>query len=98
MKLWLATTDPIVAERHFELGIFEGILTNPSTLAAAKLPANDVMRDLCAAIRGPVFYQLNATTVADMKRQASEMLARGWANLGIKVPLTREGCPVLHWL
>src|SRR5260221_14304704 len=98
MKLWLATTDPILATRHFELGIFEGVLTNPSTLAAAKRPPVDVIRDLCAAIPGPVFFQLNNTTVDDMKHHATDLLAQGWANLGIKVPITREGCAVLHWL
>jgi len=98
MKLWLASTDPVLVTRLFELGLFEGVLTNPTTLAAAKRPPHEVIRDLCAATPGPVFYQLNNTTTADMKHQAEALLARGWKNLGIKVALTREGCVVLHWL
>lgn len=98
MKLWLATTDAALVHRHFALGLFEGVLTNPSMLAAAKRPAAEVMRDLCAATPGPVFYQLKHASAAAMQRQAAEWLARGWKNLGIKVPLTRDGCAVLHWL
>lgn len=98
MRLWLATTEAALVHRHFSLGIFEGVLTNPSMLAAAGRPAHEVMRDLCAATPGPVFFQLKPAATADMQRQAAAWLAHGWANLGLKVPLTREGCAVLHWL
>lgn len=98
MKLWLASTDPEIVRSSFELGLFEGVLTNPTTLAAAGRPAVEVIRDLCAATSGPVFYQLRSTTVDDMKKQASALLANGWANLGIKVALNREGCQILAWL
>ncbi len=98
MKLWLASTDPTLIARHFELGLFEGVLTNPTMLAAARRPPLEVIRDLCAAVPGPVFYQLNDATPEDMKRQADGLLARGWTNLGVKVALTRDGCAVLHWL
>ena len=98
MKLWLATTDASLAAKHFELGLFAGVLTNPTMLAAARRPPLEVMRDLCAATPGPVFYQLENATPDEMKRQASELLARGWKNIGIKVAITRDGCAVLHWL
>lgn len=98
MKLWLASTDPESVARCFELGLFEGVLTNPTTLAATKRAPLDVIRALCMATACPVFYQLKNTTPDDMKRQAEALLAYGMPNLGIKVPLTREGCVVLHWL
>lgn len=98
MKLWLASTNPELVKSSFELGLFAGVLTNPTTLAGAVRPAVEIMGDLCAATPSPVFYQLKNTTVDDMKRQASGLLARGWTNMGIKVALTREGCHVLSWL
>lgn len=98
MKLWLASTNPDFVRSSFDLGLFAGVLTNPTTLAAAGRPAIEVMRDLCAATPSPVFYQLKNNPVADMKREASALLARGWVNLGIKVALSREGCEVLAWL
>jgi transaldolase len=98
MKLWLASTDASLVARHFELGLFVGVLTNPTTLSAAKRPPVEIMRDLCAATTSPVFYQLNHGAPETMKRQADALLANGWKNLGIKVPLTREGCVVLAWL
>ena len=98
MKLWLAGTDPVFVQQHFELGLFAGVLTNPSTLAATQRPARDTIGALCAAVAEPVFYQLKHGTVEAMKREASTWLDLGWPNLGIKVVLNREGCAVLHWL
>jgi hypothetical protein len=98
MKLWLASTDAAFVMRHFELGLFAGVLTNPSMLAAAQRPALDVVRDLCAATVAPVFHQLEDAAVETMQREASRWLDLGHPNLGIKVALTRAGCAVLHWL
>ncbi|MBL9205457.1 MAG: hypothetical protein JNN01_10260, partial [Opitutaceae bacterium] len=78
--------------------LFSGVLTNPSTLAAAKRPPREVIDELCRAVPNPVFYQLRDGTVETMKREAASWLELGWTNLGIKVALTREGCAILHWL
>ncbi len=98
MKLWLASTEPDTVAHAFRLGVFEGVLTNPNTLAAAARPPFEVVRDLCAATTCPVFYQLAQGSAESMQAAAADLLDRGWSNLGIKVPLTREGCEVLHWL
>ena len=99
MKLWLASTDAPTVTQAFSLGLFAGVLTNPATLAAAGRPPREIMRELCAATpTTPVFYQLNQAAPDIMRTQAARLLDHGWANLGIKVPLTREGCVVLDWL
>lgn len=98
MKLWLASTDADTVASAFRLGLFEGVLTNPTTLAAAARPPLDVIRELCVATTAPVFYQLAHDSAEAMQADAARLLEHGWANLGIKVPLTRSGCEVLHWL
>ncbi len=98
MKLWFASTDADAVASAFRLGLFEGVLTNPTTLAAASRPPLDVIRDLCSATTAPVFYQLAHDSADAMRAAAAGLLDHGWTNLGIKVPLTRAGCEVLHWL
>jgi len=98
MRLWLASTDPAFVSEHFALGLFEGVLTNPATLAAAGKPAEETIPALCRVCPGPVFHQLRDGAVEDMKREAGRWLSLGLDNLGIKVPLDRNGCAVLHWL
>jgi len=98
MKLWLASTDSALVARYFDFGLFEGVLTNPTTLAGAKRPPLEIMRELCAATSAPVFYQLSHTTVDGMKAQVDRLISQGWPNLGIKVPITPAGLAVLAWL
>lgn len=98
MKLWLASTDGATVSRHFATGLFAGVLTNPTTLARADRPHLETMRELCAATSQPVFYQLRDGAVDDMKQQADHLATQGWANLGIKVPVSPAGLSVLGWL
>jgi hypothetical protein len=55
MRLWLASSNPEAVHRLFQTGIFEGVVTNPTILAAASRPAGEVVPALCAANSGPVF-------------------------------------------
>jgi transaldolase len=98
MRLWLASTNPAFVAEHHRLGLFEGVLTNPTLLAKAHRPPREVMRDLCQASPLPVFYQLREAAIDDMKKGAAEYLGLGCPNLGIKVMVTRSGCAILHWL
>jgi len=98
MRFWLASTNASFVSDHSSLGLFEGILTNPTLLAMAKRAPRDVVRELCGASSLPVFYQLRNGTVDEMKREATVQLGLGLANLGIKVAVTRSGCAILHWL
>ena len=98
MRFWLASTDSAFVAEHFPLGLFEGVLTNPATLAAAGKPAAEIIPALCRAISGPVFCQLRDGSVDAMKSEADRWLSLGHKNLGVKVPLDRNGCAVLHWL
>lgn len=98
MKLWLASTDGATVSRLFDLGLFAGVLTNPTTLARANRPHLETMRDLCAATSKPVFYQLRDGTIDDMKKQADHLATQSWSNLGIKVPVSPAGLSVLGWL
>ncbi len=98
MRFWLASINPTTISDLALLGLFEGVLTNPTMLAAAERPVRELLPDLCAASVGPVFHQMAHGSVDAMKSEAAKWLGLGIANLGIKVPLTRTGCAVLHWL
>lgn len=98
MKLWLTTTEAATVHRCFDTGLFVGVLTNPTTLAATGRAPFDVIAELCAATSAPVFFQLKDGSVETMKRQADLLLNRRIENAGIKVALTPAGCAVLQWL
>lgn len=98
MKLWLASTDPQFVREQFTLGLFVGVLTNPSTLASAKRPPREVIGELCQAVSARLLSAAGCERRSDETRGVLLGLDLGWPNLGIKVALTREGCAILHWL
>ncbi|HTO04452.1 MAG TPA: transaldolase family protein [Opitutus sp.] len=98
MRLWLATTNPAFVAASVDLGLFDGVLTNPTLLATVHRPPREVILDLCAASSLPVFYQLKHDSVEAMKREATSLLELGIQNLGIKVAVTRSGWTILNWL
>ena len=97
MKLWLATANPKRAEQCLAYGVFQGIITNPHVVAQEGRDRKDIFRDLCR-IAPAAYYQLHAGEVADMLREADEMLAIDPDKMRIKVPTTRNGLTVIRQL
>ena len=97
MKLWLATANPKRAEQCLAYGVFQGVITNPHVVAQEGRDRKAIFRDLCR-IAPAAYYQLHAGEVADMLKEAEEMLAIDPAKMRIKVPATRNGLAVIRQL
>jgi len=55
MALFLDSADVADARRAMELGFVAGITTNPTLIARTGRPALEVIAELCAISKGPVF-------------------------------------------
>ncbi len=97
MKFWLATANLERTEQCLAYGIFEGIITNPHVVAQEARNPKAIFKDLCK-IAPYAYYQLRAGDVADMLREAEEMLAIDPAKMRVKVPATRNGLAVIRKL
>ena len=97
MKFFVDTA--VVAEiaELADLGMVDGVTTNPSLILKSGRDIIEVTREICALVKGPVSAEVVATT-------ASEMIAEGRRlagiaeNIAVKVPLTWDGlkaCKVL---
>lgn len=97
MKFFVDTADvDAIAELH-DLGMVDGVTTNPSLIMKSGRDIKDVTKEICAMVTGPV----SAETVA---LDAEGMIAEGRVlaaiadNIAVKVPLTWAGlkaCKVL---
>ncbi len=74
MSIYLDSALPEEARQAISLGFVRGITTNPTLLAKAKRPAPEVLRELCHICPGTVFYQLTASTVAERRTEAEQIL------------------------
>ncbi|MDE3016824.1 MAG: fructose-6-phosphate aldolase [Pseudomonadota bacterium] len=90
MKFFVDTADIEEIRDLAATGLVDGVTTNPSLVAKSGRDFFEVLKDICAAVPGPVSAEVTATDEGGMIREG-EKLARIAKNIAIKVPLTWDG-------
>lgn len=90
MTLFLDSALAEDARRASALGFVSGLTTNPTLMAKAQRPADEVIRELCGLVPGLVFYQLTASTVAEREAEAHRLAQLVPHRVGLKIPCTTE--------
>lgn len=97
MKFFVDTAEiDAIAELH-ELGMVDGVTTNPSLIMKSGRDIKEVTQEICNLVDGPVSAETVALDADGMIAEGRE-LARIAENIAIKVPLTWAGlkaCKVL---
>jgi len=97
MKFFVDTAEiDAIAELH-ELGMVDGVTTNPSLIMKSGRDIKEVTREICDLVDGPVSAETVALDADGMIAEGRE-LAKIADNIAIKVPLTWAGlkaCKVL---
>jgi transaldolase len=99
MKLFLDTADLADIRWASRAGLIDGITTNPSLLAksAGDVEPQDVLKEICSLVEGPVSAEVIAVEGEGMYREARE-LAKIAENIVVKIPMLEEGLPVIRRL
>lgn len=90
MAILLDSARPADAERAAALGFVVGATTNPTLVAAAGLPAAEVISAICRLLSGTVFHQLTTSTDAEREVEAHRFAELVPGRVGIKIPTTTE--------
>ncbi|MCH8183712.1 MAG: fructose-6-phosphate aldolase [Proteobacteria bacterium] len=90
MKFFADTADIDEIRDLAATGLLDGVTTNPSLVAKAGRDFFDVLKDICAAVEGPVSAEVTATDY-DAMVQEGRRLADFADNIAVKVPLTWDG-------
>lgn len=90
MKFFIDSADLKEIRSAKELGILDGVTTNPSLIAKTGQSYEDLIPKICELCPGPVSCEVLSTDYEGMMREA-----RQWSkvakNIVIKIPLIREG-------
>ncbi len=97
MKLFLDTANLEEIRKGVELGVVDGVTTNPTLIAREGRPYRDVLLEICRAVNGPVSAEVVALDAEGMVREARE-LAAIHDNIVIKIPVTAEGLKAVRRL
>ena len=97
MKFFVDTAEIKEIEALAATGLLDGVTTNPSLVAKSGRKFMDVLKDICAVVKGPVSAEVTATDHKAMLAEGRK-LAKVADNITVKVPLTPDGlktCKVL---
>jgi transaldolase len=90
MKIFLDTAIVDEIRTAHAWGVVDGVTTNPSLIAQSGRRFEDVVREICSIVDGPVSAEVLSTEASGMVEEARP-LAAIHPNVVIKVPLTAEG-------
>ena len=89
MKFFVDTADVKEIRELNDLGLLDGVTTNPSLILKAGRDIAEVTKEICGIVDGPVSAEVTAIEYSEMMKQA-KVLARIADNVCIKVPLTLD--------
>jgi transaldolase len=90
MKFFIDTADVNEIRKAKELGILDGVTTNPSLVAKIGRPYREVLAEVAKEVKGPVSAEVIALDFDGIIKEGKE-LAKISDNINIKVPLMEEG-------
>jgi transaldolase len=100
MQFFIDTANLAEIKEANELGILDGVTTNPSLMAKEGITGtNNILKhyvDICNIVDGPVSAEVIATDLEGMIREG-EQLAELHKNIVVKIPMTLEGIKAIKY-
>lgn len=90
MKFFIDTAEVAEIKAACELGLVDGVTTNPSLIAKSGRDFVEVITEIAGIVDGPISAEVIALDAPGMLAEGRE-LAKIHKNIVIKVPMTEEG-------
>ena len=90
MKFFVDTADVNEIRELNDLGMLDGVTTNPSLILKSGRDITEVTKEICDIVDGPVSAEVTAVDFDGMMKEA-DVLGKIADNICIKVPLTMDG-------
>ncbi|MBT3257476.1 MAG: fructose-6-phosphate aldolase [Deltaproteobacteria bacterium] len=90
MKFFIDTANVDEIKEAQDLGMVDGVTTNPSLVAKEGKDFRGLIKEICAVVAGPVSVEVVSLEAGKMVEEAQDLAAMA-DNIVIKVPLIEEG-------
>ncbi len=90
MEIYVDTANLDEIRQAHDMGILDGVTTNPTLIAKEGVDYGKRLADICALVKGPVSAEVIATDFDGMMREGRER-ARIAPNIVVKLPITAAG-------
>jgi len=90
MKFFIDTGNVDEIKKGIELGLVDGVTTNPSLVAKENREFDAVVKEILEIVRGPVSLEVVSEDAEGMVEEGKKLSALA-ENVVVKVPMTEEG-------
>ena len=97
MKIFLDSANLKAINTYNEMGLVDGITTNPTLLAKEDQNPSEIMREIAKVVKGPVSLEVIATETDEMLEEAHKLKKFG-QNVVVKIPMTSNGMKAVRKL
>ncbi|MCS7280870.1 MAG: fructose-6-phosphate aldolase [Desulfobacterota bacterium] len=97
MKFFIDTANVDEIKKGIEMGLVDGVTTNPTLIAKEKKEPFALIREILSIVDGPVSLEVISENSQGMCEEA-ERLASFGPNVVIKIPMTEEGVKAVKYL
>ena len=97
MKFFLDTAHVPHLREAAEAGLIDGVTTNPTLIAREDGDAQEIVREICKIVEGPVSAEVVSLDTEGMVREGLEW-SKVASNVVVKIPMTLEGLKAIRVL
>jgi len=97
MKFFIDTANLDEIRQANDMGLIDGVTTNPSLIARENKPFKKLLAEICRIVKGPISAEVVSLEAKEMVREAKD-LAKIADNIVIKAPMTTEGIKATRML
>lgn len=97
MKFFIDTANIEEIKKGIEMGLVDGVTTNPTLLSKEKKDPQLVIKEILETVTGPVSLEVIAKDAKGMCEEARKLAVLG-DNAVIKIPMTEEGIKAVRTL
>lgn len=90
MKFFIDSADPELIKKYWDLGIIDGVTTNPTLATKVGRPFRDLVLEILAIVDGPISLEVLSTDYENILREARG-LSLLHKNVVVKIPMIPEG-------
>ena len=97
MKFFIDTANVEEIKQGLEMGMVDGVTTNPSLVAKETRPFDEILKEICELVDGPVSAEVVSLEAEGMLKEARELASMS-DNIVVKIPMIVEGLKAVKQL
>ena len=90
MEIYIDTADVAQIKKYWDMGIIDGVTTNPSLIAKSGRNFWEVIDEITNIVKGPISVEAVSSSAKDLVEEAKQIVEHG-DQIVVKIPMTAEG-------